>query len=65
MGFHHNPEYYFVLAQSYVRAAKVQRAIGRVYPEQNNTARTLARSYMKLARSAYNTFLITAIYGEN
>lgn len=59
------PEYYFGLAQSYVKLARAQRAIGRVYPAQERTARQLAKAYMRLARSAYNTFLIVAIYGEN
>lgn len=59
-----NAEKYLVLATSYVKMARTQRAIGRVYPAQKATSLQLAKAYMRLARSAYNTFLISAIYGE-
>lgn len=49
-------------AKQYVIMARQARAIGRLYPQRKEYSYGVARAYMKLARRAYNTFLITAIY---
>ena len=58
------PAKYLALAKQYVVMAKQARTIGRLYPSQRKTSLELAKAYMRLARSAYNTFLICSIYGE-
>jgi hypothetical protein len=55
---------YLLLTKQYVVMARQARAIGRLYPSRRGTSYEVARTYMRLARSAYNTFLITAIYSD-
>lgn len=55
---------YLVLTKQYVIMARQARTIGRLYPSQRKTSFEVAKVYMRLARSAYNTFLISAIYGD-
>ena len=51
-----------LLAKQYVIMAKQARTIGRLYPQRRQYSFDVARTYMKLARYSYNTFLITAIW---
>jgi hypothetical protein len=55
---------YLLLTKQYVVMARQARAIGRLYPSRADTSKQVAATYMRLARSAYNTFLITAIYNR-
>lgn len=51
-----------LIAKQYVIMARQARTIGRMFPDRKQYSFDVARTYMKLARRAYNTFLITAIY---
>lgn len=55
---------YLILATSYVKMARTQRAIAKVYPSLSNTSKMMSKGYMRAARTAYNAYLIHAIYEE-
>ena len=59
-----NAAKYLLMTKQYVIMAKQARMIARLYPARYQYGMNTARTYMKLARSAYNTFLITAIYED-
>jgi hypothetical protein len=55
---------YLLMTKQYVIMARQARSIGRLYPERRQYSFDVARTYMRCARTAYNTFLISAIYSE-